>query len=167
MANDLIKYGAIAVGGYFVLKYFGIDLLHMGGPVPVAITNTQAANASMTTASPQVAASQMTTLQKLQKAVIDSNSDPNSYQSSDFWGYYYAQARGIAAAAPEELFPGVDRNKLYSLAEWWSAMVGKGFSGLGVIANHVNPYWFRPTNVMLGQNINPTGMERYIFSVGG
>jgi hypothetical protein len=167
MANDLIKYGAMAVGGYFVLKYFGIDLLNLGTVAPTAITNTQAANASMTTASPQVAASQATTLQILQKALIAGKVDPTSYQNSDLWGYYYAQARGIPAAAPEDLFPGVDRNKLYSLTEWWSAMVGKGFSGLGVIANHVNPYWDRPINMRVGQNLNPNGMEKYIIRIGG
>lgn len=168
MANDIIKYGAMAVGGYFVLKYFGIDLLNTGVTVnPPVITSTQAANASQPAASPQVAASQATTLQLLQKAFLADRGDPTSYQSSDVWGFYYSKARGIPAASPEDLFPGVDRSKLYSLGEWWSAMTAKGFSGLGVIANHVNPYWDRPTNMRVGQNLNPNGMERYIISVGG
>ena len=166
--SDLIKYGAMAVGGYFVLKYFGVDLLNTGVTVnPPVITSTQAVGVQAVTASPQVAASQVTTLQKLQEAIVVSGGDPASYQSTDWWNYYYSHTRGIPGPAPEDLFPGVDRNKLYSMSEWWSAMSSKGFSGLGVIANHVNPYWDRPTNMRVGQNLNANGMEKYIISVGG
>ena len=140
MANDLIKYGAIAIGGYFILKYMGIDVLSAWDGSTV--TTTPVTNAPVTTTtSPQaqqLAAAQITTLQLVSNAVTAAKIDPTSYQSVDTWNYYYNQVRGIPGPSPETLFVGVDRNKLYSINEWWTAMTGQGFSGfsgLGTIAH--------------------------------
>jgi hypothetical protein len=149
--NELFKYGLIAVGGYFLYEYF------YAAPTSVTpvVTTSAVTNPS--------AAIQATTKQLVSNAALNAKVDPTSYQSVDVWNYLYNSVRGIAGPSPESLFPGVDRNKLYSIDEWWSAMTGAGFSGLGVIANHVNPYWDRPQGIVAGNNVSPNGMEKYII----
>src|ERR1035437_5937425 len=118
--SDLIKYGAIGIGGYFVLKYvFGIDLLtSFETPVSTGTASTpQAANPT----NAATAASQATTLAAM-KTLMAASGVGTGLTNVDTWNYYYNKVRGIAGPAPEDLFPGVDRNKLYSLDEWWTAM---------------------------------------------
>src|ERR1017187_10282667 len=165
MANDLIKYGAIAIGGYFILKYMGIDVLSAwDGSV---VTTTTPATTTTSPQAQQQTAAQITTLQLVSNAVTAAKIDTTSYQSVDTWNYYYKQVRGIPGPAPETLFVGVDRNKLYSINEWWTAMTGQGFSGfrgLGTIAHYVNPYW--NPNGGKRHNLAANGMEKYVIKLG-
>lgn len=161
--NDLVKYGAIGIGGYFLLRYFGIDLLS-GITTPAVSTVTGTADTPQA-ANPNAATEQATatTLSLLQAAMTANKQDPTKLYTVDIWNYYYNQVRGVAGPAPEELFPGVDRNKNYSLNEWWTAMSKAGFSGLGLIAHHTNPYW-NPAGggVGFGRGLTVNGMEKYI-----
>jgi hypothetical protein len=52
---------------------------------------------------------------------------------------------------------------LYSINEWWTAMNKAGFSGMGMIAHYVNPYW-NPAGggVGFGRGLTVNGMEKYI-----
>lgn len=146
---------AIAVGGYLGLKYiFGVDLL--------ASFETAVVPAAGTTTSPQAATvtnANAVNTYNLVKAAIQS-AGVSGMQTVDVWNYYYQQIRGIPGPAPETLFPSNDRNEKYSMDEWWSAMTGQGFSGLGLIAHHINPYW-NPQGTNFGDNISATGMEMY------
>jgi hypothetical protein len=129
-AKNLLMWGAGIVGGYFILKdMFGYDILANFGVTPATTgTSPQASNPAVTAAA--------TTLQKISDMVKASGGDPSGYQSVDFWNYNYKLVRGIDGPAPEALFPNVDRNKTYSLTEWWSAMTGAGFSGLGMVVSY-------------------------------
>jgi hypothetical protein len=156
--SDLIKYGAIGVGGYFLLRYFGIDLLAGFGTPAAAVVPVSTPQAND-------AAIQAATAANVKGQVYAASgvSGASTLQSVDFWNYYYQKVRGIAGPAPEDLFPGVDRNKTYTIDEWWVAMTGKGFSGMGMIAHHVNPYW-NPAGggVGFGRGLTVNGMEKYI-----
>jgi hypothetical protein len=161
--NDLIKYGAIGIGGYFVLKYvFGIDLL-TSFETPAVSTATASTPQAADPTNAAKAAGTATTLELLKQAMVADKQDPTVLHSVDVWNYYYNKVRGVAGPAPEELFPGVDRNKNYTLNEWWTAMSGAGFSGMGMIAHFVNPYW-NPAGggVGFGRGLTVNGMEKYI-----
>lgn len=153
MADSILKYALIAGGGYIALRFMGIDLLSMFHTVqpPAPPTTPQANN-------PNSAAANNTKAQVA--AAIGSAA--NQYQTVDTWNYYYQQVRNLAGPSPETLFPGADRNKKYSIDEWWAAMTGSGFSGLGAIAHWVNPYGnFQGTP--FGGNLIPRGAEKFIW----
>ena len=158
--NSVVKIGLIAGGAYIVSKYvFGFDpLAGLFGTVatPQIATSPQAANPN--------AAIQANTKSLVVAAATAGGAAPNSYQTVDVWNYYYNQVRGIPGPAPEQVFPGVDRNKTYSVDEWWNALTGAGFSGIGYIAHRVNPYenW---QGTPFGDNLLPTGMEKYIIRI--
>lgn len=180
MADNMVKWGLIGVGGYLVLKYLGYDPLTSiegwfkgttsvstaGAGVPVP-TGTGTTGSTPISNPVQSSASQVTTAQAVLAAASADNVDVNSYQTTDLWNWYYQKVRGIAAPSPETLFPGVDRNMKHSFSEWWGAMTSNGLSGvyggMGIIANYVNPYAmsFRT----LGASIQPTGFERFSVRV--
>lgn len=130
-SSNLIGIGLVGVGGYFLLKYMGVDLFG-STPAPTTTTTTSTTNGTSSVA--------QTTKQLIANALVADNQNPNAYHSVDYWNFYYNRVRGVNGPAPEDLFPGADRNKNYSLDEWWAAMAGDGFSGLGVIVPRVNPY---------------------------
>ncbi len=154
--SDLIKYGAIAIGGYFLYEWLSSSG-YLGGATTGVATSPQAANPTNSSSTTNAAA----TLALVAAAAKAAGTDPSSYQSTDVWNFFYQGVRGVAGPAPEDLFPGVDRNTKHSISEWWGAMSGKGFSGLGMIAHFVNPYHNVSGNPF-GDNIAPTGMETYI-----
>lgn len=169
MANDFIKYAAIGVGGYFLLEYFGIVPSLFGSAVPVVSggSGQPVGTGGVVSTTPQGAdasANTSTTIANMKKLLSAANIDINNYMANtDNWNVTYAAARGIPGPAPEDLFVGVDRNKKYTFAEYWAAMTGKGFSGMGMIAHHVNPYE-NPMggNFRFADNIRPSGMEMYV-----
>lgn len=146
--GKLIGWGLAIGGGYLLLDHLGL----IPSTVPVA---------TGVTTSPQ-AANPMSDATKGQLISALAADHITGYQSADLYGWYYQKVRGIAAPAPETLFVGADRNKLYSFDEWWSAMVGAGMSGMGIIAHRVNPYW----NPIAGQpsfsNLSPNGSEKLV-----
>lgn len=158
--NDLVKYGLIAVGAYFVYEYF-VSSSTAAASTAVTGTSTtpQAANPNA-----NVAAMQTATFQAIVNKLNSDKVDPNSYQTADFWNYYYQEIRGIPGPAPESLnLPGYVAGAKYNLGQWWNSMMNAGFSGLGLIAHHVNPYInaFQQQDEF-GANLVPTGMEMYI-----
>jgi hypothetical protein len=157
--DSVVKWGLILGGGYLVAKTLGYDPLSMFSAIATPAVATNTTNATQTS-TPAAAVSQASTLQKVTNAIVQAGGNPNDYFTVDTLNYYYNMVRGISGPAPETLFPGVDRNTKHSIAEWWTAMTGQGFSGFGVIANHVDPY----TNVQgtpFGSNISPIGSERF------
>jgi hypothetical protein len=120
--SDVLKLGLVAVGAYFLYEYFY--------GTPSASTAASTASTNTATTSTSVAVNQATTLNKVMAAVTADNGDVTSYQSVDFWNFYYNQIRGAMSAPGHEiLFPGADPNKQYSINEWWGAMMAAGFSG--------------------------------------
>ena len=160
--NDLVKYGAIGIGGYYLLKYFGIDLLNLPASVATGTASTPQANDPNAVKDATAAA----TLNGMKALMTTNKFNYSGMTSVDTWNYYYKAVRGVDGPGPEDLFPGVDRNKNYSLNEWWTAMNKAGFSGMGTIAHHVNPYWNPAGGGMgFGAGLTVNGMEKYI--IGG
>jgi hypothetical protein len=157
--NKVVGVGIAVVGGYFLLKAMGIDLLGTAAPATTTgvATTPQAATPTSTASNTLITAI-------LAKIVADGQ-DPNAYHSVDWWNVYYQLTKGVPGPAPEALFPGVDRNNTYTYAQYASGLAAQGLSGLGVIAHHVNPY----TNVQgtpFGSNLVPNGFEKFIVVKG-
>ncbi len=167
--NDMVKYGLLAAGAFLIAKYTGvldsIGITTVGAGQPVNTGGT-------TTSSPQGndnanASSESATLKAMREfmAVRHMNMDTDML-SADLWNYMYGTVRGVTTApAPEVLFPGDDRLRKYTIAEYWKALTGKGFNGLGMIAK-VNPYRNPVQGMQFGDNLRPMGMELYIKKVG-
>lgn len=123
--NSLLGVGLVAGGGYFLLKYLGYDPLSFLTPA----TTTQNNNGTSPQANQQTQTIDAT-LQSLINTLIDDHQDPASFQSADYWNFYYAKVRGIPGPSPTDLFPTQGSGYKMSITEWWAAMKGKGFSGL-------------------------------------
>jgi|SRR5215475_8172882 len=157
--NKVLGVGIAVVGGYFVLKAMGIDLL--GGTAPAATTGV----ATTPQAATPTSTASNTLINAILNKVVADGTDPNSYHSVDFWNVYYQATKGVPGPAPEALFVGVDRNNTYTFAQYAAGLAAQGLSGLGVIAHHVNPY----TNVQgtpFGSNVTPNGFEKFIVVKG-
>ena len=157
--NKVLGVGIAVVGGYFVLKAMGIDLL--AGAAPAATTGV----ATTPQAATPTSTASNTLINSIAAKVVADGQDINAYHSVDFWNVYYQLTKGIAGPAPEALFPGVDRNQTYTFAQYAAGLAAQGLSGLGIIAHHVNPY----TNVQgtpFGSNVTPNGFEKFIVVKG-
>lgn len=53
--------------------------------------------------------------------------------NTDEWNYFYTQVRGAAAPAPEDVWPGRERNYRMTLDEWWAGVSQHGLSGLATV----------------------------------
>lgn len=158
-----------AVGGYYILEQMGI-LPNPFGTVagtttttgnPTSTTTATTTNTT-TTNTPTSTVSQNQTMNAIQAAMVKANDDPTQYHTVYEWNYYYTQVRGVQGPDPNMLFPGNPSatSELFSFSEWWSAMTGNGFSGMGAIAHHVNPY-NNPMGTQFGSYLMPTGMEKW------
>jgi hypothetical protein len=168
MANDIVKIGLIAGGAYLVSKYvFGFDPLAglFGGSTTITTTTTGPGTpvntGGGTSTSPQGnSPTAANTLNQVIAAFKASGGDPTSMQTFDTWNYFYQQVRGIAGPDPGQYLSSADRQEKMSVQEWWSFMIGAGFSGMGMIAHRINPYqnvWGTP----YGDNLAPLGFEKY------
>lgn len=161
--NKGIGWMIAIAGGYLVARHFGYDplsFLSTAGGNSVPDTSTSPNNAS-----PGALSAGTTLAQMINKLKADSV-DPNSLQTVDLWNWYYNQVRGIAGPSPESLFAGADRNRKYSLSEYWNAMSSTGFSGMGVIAHHVNPYANPIANRPYGGNAHVNAFETFVVHRG-
>lgn len=167
----LLNVALIAGGGYFVLKYLGIDLLSE------FTSSSTATPAQPVTVTPQASNPVTVDVKHLIAQAIggDSGSAAGAatMQSVDIWNYYYKQVRGVDGPAPEDLFPSHPRDTKYSLDEYWAAMAGKGFSGLytyhgmqgmGLVAR-MNP-WVNHYSPGPGRTILPLGSETFVRMFG-
>lgn len=144
-----------------------LDTMGVFGTATVATTTSAA---STTSSSPQAnnpnATAQNQTLQMVIAKMQQNGLDPvNTYYSASQYNFFYQLVRGIPGPELDQ-FPA---NELISINDWWSAMTSNGFSGLGMIALHVNPYLQGPRTSPLkkfGAGLAPTGIETYIFSKG-
>lgn len=161
--------GWLILGGgtLYLLDKMGI----LGGIVPTAsgapiASSPQAANATNATA----VISSNTTLQAILAELSNAGVNPQSLQTVYTWNYYYTKARGVNGPDPSMILPNNPNaaTEQISLSEWWSGMNSAGFSGMGAIAHHVNPYLQGPRATMraFGAGLAPTGMETYIKQVG-
>jgi hypothetical protein len=128
--KDLLGFGAVVVGGYFLLKeVFGIDVLaSLGIGTPVAPTQT-----TPQVTDPTVVAAANTKSQVL-AAMVAGGFDASKYHTVSEYNWFYSKVRGIPG--PSNLIPGDTGSTLYSFDEWWTALVGAGFSGLGTIGHN-------------------------------
>ncbi len=161
--SDLIKYGAIAIGGYLLLEHFGLmPSLFASNVVPVTPVVTGGSGQPVVVAPTDM--SKLKALIQAQFMRVGGTQDGfNQPKSVDVWNTLYVAVRGVPGPAPETIFPNVNRDKLYTIDEYLAGMGSGGFSGMGMIAHHVNPY----ANPMggsfrFGDNIRPSGMEMYV-----
>lgn len=158
--DSVIKWGLILGGGYLALRYFGIDPLASLGNSTVSSAPTSSNAGAGTTSTTADTTTAANTLNAVQALMAKSGQDPNSYYTVDVFNYYYNAIRGVPGPDQATLFPGDTPNKQYAISEWWNAMQGKGFSGLGIIANRMNPYW-NPKGQPFGSNISAKASERW------
>jgi hypothetical protein len=163
--NKVVGIGIALVGGYFLLKAMGVDVLAGGTPS----VSGQVATGATTSTSPQAStpASQATNqlIQAIYNKVIASKIDPMAYYTVDVWNTFYVAVKNTPGPAPEDLFPNVDRNTTYNFQQYAGGLTAHGLAGLGTIAHYVNPY----TNVQgtpMGSNLVPTGFEKFIVVRG-
>ena len=160
--NDMIKYGLIAVGGYLLYEYF------IGSSTTSTTATNTGATTTGTTSSPQAnpnSSLQSATLAAVVAAMTASKVDnPYGFNVVDVYNSYYQGVRGVAGPAPETLgLPNYVTGAKYDITTWWNAMTSKGFSGMGLIAHHINPYiTAMQQGSEFGANLVPTGMEKYI-----
>lgn len=164
--KQLLGWGIAAVGGYFLLQHFGIDLLGSGTTATGTTTTPQAndntANGTGVTASATATA----ILAMVAGQNYTAANGWNGLFNADQWNSFYAAVRGVPGPAPETIgFTGTNRNKNMSFAEYWAAMTAGGFSGLGVIAHSVDPYW-NNQGTPYGSNLLPNGFETYVVRKG-
>lgn len=162
--NKTIGWLIAGVGGYWLLEQLGY--------VPCLFGCTQATT-TPTATSPQAAnpnnavnaTAAATTAQLVADAMTKNNDNPNAYHTVWQWNFYYQNVRGVPGPDPNVLFP-TDPNattKMYSWSEYWTAMQGQGFSGLGMIAKNINPY-NNPMGSPFGSYLTPRGIETYVVN---
>lgn len=151
--NSLIGFGLLGAGAYFVMKYLGYDPLALIG----GGSHTDATQTPSTETQTQQQA--LTTLQLVANAVVADRQSPNDYHSVDFWNYYYKRVRGVDAPSPETLFPNENRDRNIAIGEWWTAMTGKGMTGLGC-PTLCNMQWGGLSAIARPSVINPWANKR-------
>jgi hypothetical protein len=156
--NKVIGIGIALFGGYFLLKAMGV--------IPDSLPTVATGGTSTT---PQASTPTSMASQQLVAAILAkvqaSNVNPNEYHTVDVWNTFYVAVKGTPGPAPEDLFPGKDRNTTYTFGQYGAQLVQQGLSGLGVIAHWINPY----NNVQgtpMGSNLVPTGFEKFIVVRG-
>lgn len=185
----LLNVALIAGGGYFVLKYLGIDLLSMvsgsgdgsgTGVTPTIIgANPNPAVQSTPQANGPITTTDSTTTSAILSMVAAQGYTPaNGWDglfNVDQWNSFYAAVRSVPGPAPEDIgFRGATRGKRVTFNEYWSAMTAGGFSGLytyhgmegmGLVAR-MNP-WLNHYTPGPGRTILPLGSETFIRRFGG
>jgi hypothetical protein len=164
-------------GEIVILGAAGVVLLDYLGVIHIAFLDQFITPMSSGTIAPattsntnSTASTQTTTLDAMAALIQKDGMNPaTALMSVSKWNFYYNLARGVAGPAPTDLFPknaNADTEN-FTLQEWWSAMVQAGFSGLGLIAHHVNPYLLGPRTTMhpFGAGCTPTGPETMIKQV--
>lgn len=141
---------------------------------PVSTTTNASSNNTTTNVS-------TTTIAQLQSQLLNAASKDSNFTqvygtwvgTPYHWMYYVSQLIPNISIDLSSLLPGVDLTQAVSFDVFFGRLkaylIGQGFSGMGMIARHVNPYTQGPRNVStkrFGANLSPTGMETYIFTKG-
>jgi hypothetical protein len=116
--GTMVTLGLAAAAGYLLYQYGLPDFASPAAP-PV--------NPAVPEPAPAVVATAPTRALVLKSAAVT----PDHLYNTDEWNHFYNQVRGIPGPAPEDLFPSQPRERRVTIDEWWAAMQGKGFSGLG------------------------------------
>jgi hypothetical protein len=156
--NKILGIGIALVGGYYLLKAMGFQGITAATATGATTATTPQANTPASQATNQL-------IQAIYNKVIASNINPMSYYTVDVWNTFYVAVKNTPGPAPEDLFPGVDRNTTYQFSQYAQGLTNHGLAGLGMIAHYVNPY----TNVQgtpMGSNLLPTGFEKFIVVKG-
>jgi hypothetical protein len=124
--SDLLKYGALALGAYFLWDKLAPTIMGVIPQTPNA-TGTPAQNTVPTTPSGSTPIRIM-----LQEAANKAGEPgPNSF---DVWNYYYQAVRGVSGPPWEATEASkLDRGYKYTVDEYLALTVPKGFGG--IIAN--------------------------------
>lgn len=128
MANDIIKYAVLGIGGYYLWTKYGHLLT---GDVATVADSTKAP-APPAPGSPQT---QTITTHGLMAAYLAANPStaPTGLLNYDQWNWVYMQVRQSNGPTFEDLFPeGTERGRVMTLDEYWAAVTGHG---LGRILN--------------------------------
>ena len=145
----------LLAGGFLAYKFLGTT-----SSVAASSGTTNTTNATQqNTIDTQMA---LNTLNQVAQLMQQGGDSPNGYHSVDVYNYYYKTVRGVNGPDAATLFPNNDPAKLYGIMEWWNAMTGQGFSGMGSIARHVNPYKNPVQGLYFGSNIRPNVSETMI-----
>lgn len=121
--SDLFKYGALALGAYFLWDKLGSSLMGVIPQTPNA-TGTAAQNTVPTTPSGMVPLRRTI----LNAATAAGEPGPNSY---DVWNYYKAASTGSAGPPWEATEASkVDRGVKYTVDEYLALTVPTGMGGI-------------------------------------
>ena len=121
--SDLVKYGAIAIGAWFLWNKFGSSLAGVIPQTPAA-TGTSVQNTVPGTPSNATPIRLL-----LQEAATKAGEPgPNSF---DVWNWYYQQVRGVSGPPWEATEASkLDRGYKYTVDEYLALTVPKGFGGI-------------------------------------
>lgn len=133
---DLARVGLITVGGYFILKYMGIDLLQGVTEVPVEGAENGSSINEPTNGDANQGAEQTIFQAMIARAEQGrANSEGwltgfNGLLNFDQWNWVYSQIRGIDGPAPEDV--GFDKPREYKMTidEWFGWASKSGLSGI-------------------------------------
>lgn len=161
--NKTIGWLIAAIGGYWLLEQMNYVPCLFGCTAATPSTGTattpQAANPNNATTA---ATTSSATPSAIQAAMVANHDDFTKMHTAWQWNYYYQNVRGIPGPDPNVLFPNnpYATSQEFTFDEWWSAMQGQGFSGLGLIAKNVNPY-NNPMGTPFGSYLSPRGIEKF------
>jgi hypothetical protein len=155
---------ALAGAGVVLLDYLGVINIAWLNQFITPMASTPAPPTAST--DPNVV-TQTTTLAAMQALMAKDGIDiTTTLMNVNHWNFYYNLARNIPGPDGATLFPTnvTAQTENLSWQEWWTAMVAAGFSGLGLIAHHVDPYLLGPRTTMhpFGAGCAPTGPETMI-----
>lgn len=130
--GDLIKYGLLAVAGYFIYQKF-----FTGAATPAAATPTPAAPAA--SATPAAPTSSFNTLDAIYSRMVAAATADKAASSmtADQWNLYLKLSSNVASPPdPPTVFPNQDRGTLMTSAQYWAGMsqylaANMGMTGLG------------------------------------
>ena len=130
--GDLIKYGLLAVAGYFIYQKF-----FTGTATPAIATPTPAAPAAPATpAAPTSAFNTLDAIYSRMVAAATADKAPAT-MTADQWNVYLKLSSNVSSPPdPPTVFPNQDRATLMSSAQYWAGMsqylaTTMGMSGLG------------------------------------
>lgn len=121
--SDLFKYGALALGAYFLYSRFSESLTGVIPQTPNA-TGTSAQNTVPTTPS------SATPIRMLLQEAANKAGEPGP-NSFDVWNYYYQAVRGVSGPPWEATEASKnDRAYKYTVDEYLALTVPSGFGGI-------------------------------------
>jgi hypothetical protein len=121
--NTLLKVGLAGLGAYLLFK--DQITFALTGKTADAETEAPATQPSAPSVTPPP------TKQLVAAAAASDANLVNGLMEFGRWSVYYRQVRGVEPPPIEDVLPGTDPNKKFSIDEWWAAISQAGLNGLG------------------------------------